>query len=91
MLHNSKITHKKILKNTKITKTRFLSEKDKMENMDIDANKYVCEHCEWKGKSILQHMKYNQSCQDKTDMVLLRKSVKEKAIQKKRDIMKVTE
>ena len=37
----------------------------------------TCEHCGWTGKSILQHMRYNKSCKDKTDMSELRKLVKE--------------
>ena len=37
----------------------------------------ICDHCGWNGKHILQHVRYNKSCMDKTDMDDLRKKVKE--------------
>mgnify|MGYP003312943009 CR=1 FL=1 len=54
-----------------------------MDSMDVDTEKYACEHCEWKGKSILQHLRYHPNCKEKTDLELLRKVVQEKNKQKK--------
>ena len=50
-----------------------------MEEIDV-----MCEHCQWMGKHILQHMRHNKSCMKKTDMEQLRKKVEqEKRIKKK--------
>ena len=51
--------------------------------MDVDSEQYACEHCEWKGKSILQHLRYHPNCKEKTDLEVLRKVVQEKNKQKR--------
>ena len=55
--------------------------------MENDTTAYKCAHCDWAGKNILQHMRYNQICMDKTDMEDLREKVKKrnKLTKKSRD------
>ena len=47
------------------------------ENKDFE-NAWSCEHCTWCGKNILQHLKYNTNCMNKTAITVLRQKVKEK-------------
>ena len=49
-----------------------------MDTHDNDPVEYACEHCEWKGRSILAHLRYNNSCKSKTDVELLKMSIQEK-------------
>ena len=52
-----------------------------MEEKDV-----VCEHCGWKGKHILKHMRHSKCCMNKTDMDQLKLDVEQKKTEQEEEI-----